>query len=158
MLKEHRTFKIPIKPHLKKFIMKAFDYVEPIKVEEDTFLGKNIMSLIIDKRSVSVPWEGYSEEVVLELSKQMAERSPKVRRLARINILLDRVFKQSLFLWVKAQHEAGIVPFQATKNFLAHFGIEEKEYSHDAAYRAWLRWKNGELLSVRRKYPTRDIK
>lgn len=146
-------FKVPILPHLKKFIMGQLyeGHAEPIKVEEDSPLGRSVMSILIDKRKVTGSSavgfmdKEYTSTLRLQLSSQMMKRSPRINKLARLNLEFGEIFRQSLFVWVKAEKKNGVAAFPAVQNFLEEYGIEEAEYSKDAAYKAWQRYRTSEL-------------
>ncbi len=83
----------------------------------------------------------YTERIQLSLTDDMRKRSPSLRRLVHINVDLERVFKEHLYIWVEGQRNAGIPEYEACKNFLDHYRIQDNEYSYDAAERAWRRYK-----------------
>jgi hypothetical protein len=142
-----KDFSVPLLPYLKKYTEKQFfaGYRAPYKIEEDTLIGKYVMSLIIDGRSVDMRGDKkieMSERLHIHLSEAMAKRSPSLRKLVPINYYLDKVFKNDLITWIKSAEDCGGVrPFVSSKNFLVHFGIDESEYTHDAAYKVWQRYK-----------------
>jgi hypothetical protein len=72
----------------------------------------------------------------------MAKRGPTQSRLSKpINYYLDKLFKNTLITWIQSSEIAGVNAYQASKSFLVYFRIDESEYSHDAAYKYWTRWK-----------------
>jgi hypothetical protein len=140
------TYNIPILPYLKKYVVKKFfdGHSPPYKMEEDTLLGKQFMSVIIDARKIDFIDRHLemSDRLSVKLSNVMAERSVTLAKLVPINFFLDKIFKEELITWILSADYHGIRPFPAIRNFLAYYSIEEREYSLDAAYRHWLRWKN----------------
>jgi len=150
-------FRVPVLPYVKKYLIKKFFAGDqgPHKIEEDTLIGKQFMSVIIDARKKDVIDRHieFSETLEVVLSQDMLLRSPKVAKLITINYFLDKVFKEELIAWILSAQHYGIRPFPASKDFLEYYGIEECEYSHDAAYKIWTRWKNrdyGKKKSQRR--------
>lgn len=151
-------FKVPILPHLKKFVLAQLyeGQQEPIKVEEDSPLGRAVMSILIDKRQVttSVARSSHNKEydhtLRLILSHAMMERSPSIKKLARLNLEFDEIFRQAIFIWVKAQKQNGVASSVAVQNFLEYYSIEEHEYSKDAAYKAWQRFKDMQYMKDRK--------
>lgn len=147
-----QTFKIPVLPYLKKYIVKQFfsGAKGPYKIEEDTLLGKQVMSLLIDARKIDFIDKHLemSETLEVVLSDSMAKRSPRINKLICFNFFADKIFKTSLITWIRSAEHFGIRPFPASKGFLEHFEIEESEYSHDAAYRHWTRSMNSEYQKV----------
>lgn len=152
-------FKVPILPHLKKFILgQLYDgQSEPIKVEEDSPLGRSIMSILIDKRQVNTNAaisshnREYDDHLRLVLSHVMMERSPSIKKLARLNLEFDDIFRQAIFIWVKAQRRNGVSSYAAVQNFLAEYDINDWEYTTDAAYKAWQRVKSKEYQKKSRR-------
>lgn len=152
-------YKVPILPHLKKIILHQLyeGHQEPIKVEEDSPLGRSIMSILIDKRQVttSVARSSHNREydhtLRLVLSQAMMERSPSIKKLARLNLEFDEIFRQMIFVWVKAQRRNGVAAYTAVQGFLEEYGIDEGEYSKDAAYKAWQRFKSREYQRKNRR-------
>lgn len=143
-------FKVPILPHLKKFVLaQLYDgQSEPIKVEEDSPLGRSVMSILIDKRQVttavarSTHNKEYDGTLRLVLSHSMMERSPSIKKLARLNLEFDEIFRQAIFIWVRAQNQNGVGSYAAVQNFLEYYKIDESEYTKEAAYQAWQRFKH----------------
>lgn len=156
-------FKVPLLPHLKKFIMGQLykGLSEPIKVEEDSPLGRSIMSILIDGRAVTTSAakhfkdREYSATFRITLSAAMAERSPRVSKLARLNLEFNEIFLQALYVWVKAENRNGVSAYVAVENFLLEYDIEENEYTKDAAYKAWQRYKSA---GYKKKSRTRVLK
>ena len=159
-------FKVPILPHLKKFIIAQLynGQEEPIKVVEDSLLGRHIMSILIDKRNVTGSGavgfmdKEYTSTLRLQLSSQMMKRSPRINKLARLNLELGEIFRQSLFVWVTCAKSYGIAAFPAVQHFLEEYGIEESEYSKDAAYKAWQRYQNLERTKEKSNLVTDEAK
>lgn len=141
------TFTIPIKPHLKKFLLHGKRrQQEPLKVTERSTLGVCIMKILAEKRNWKFEkvLEDYTERITIIPGKEMLERSPRLHRLVYINVDLEKVFKECLYVWVAAQSKAGVPEYEACKNFIDHYSIRQNEYTYDAAERAWRRYKNGE--------------
>lgn len=149
MIDYQQVYKVPTLPHLKKFILKMFKCHEPVKIEEDSIIGKSMMSLLIDKRQVKRSNERYTDSITIVLSKEMSKRSPRIYNLVKVNTEFDQLFKHFLFQWIIAQDSVGIPAYESTEMFLKTYGIKETEYSKEAAYRAWLRYKNNEYQKER---------
>jgi hypothetical protein len=149
-----KNFKVPMLPYLKKYVERQIfqGMKAPYKIEEDSLIGKMIMCLIIDARQKDLRGDKrieMSASIEFQLSEVMAERSPSLQKLVPINYFLDKLFKNELITWIKSAEIVGMRPFPASKAFLEFYRIDESEYSHDAAYRHWLR--------DRRKGMTRKI-
>lgn len=141
-----KHFRVPVLPYLKKYVeLKFFAGKKgPFKLEEDTLIGKQFMAAIIDARKKDVIDKHIemSEYIEVELSEVMAERSPAIYKLIQVNFFLDKLFKDALITWIQSAEHFGVRAFPASKEFLIKYGIDESEYSHDAAYKHWLRVKN----------------
>lgn len=142
-----KRFHVPILPYLKKYATRQFfaGLAPPYKLEENTLIGKQVMSLILDNRTTHLRGDNkieMSQRLEIELSKMMAERSPSINKLIPINFFLHQLFKNELITWIKSADEYGVKPFVSSKDFLVHYRIDESEYSHDAAYKMWTRHKS----------------
>jgi hypothetical protein len=143
-------YKIPIFPHLKKFLNKqyGFNVKKPIQIDEHSSIGKLVMLALRDKRFSSEYNDQYrnklTTEIVLRLSKEMVELSPQISKLMKINISIDELFKSHLIAWINGQLTTGIPAYTSCKYFLQFYNIEEKEYSLDAAYKYWQRFNKHE--------------
>jgi hypothetical protein len=146
------NFKVPVSAYVKKYLAKKFfnGNKGPIKIEEDTLLGKQFMSIIIDARNKDFIDKHieYTETIDVILSQDMMSKSPRIHKLVAINFFLDKLFKEALVDWILSAQHYGVRPFPASKDFLAHYGIDENEYSHDAAYKYWTRRKNADINSI----------
>ncbi len=142
MIIDKAPVSIPMKPHIKKFVLYALDKREPIQVTERQFLGSAIMKALQEKRlhRFDRVLDLYTDSISVILNKEMRERSPKRAKLLFINVELDIHFASSLIFWVKAQMKMGSPANEACKNFLATLKIDETEYSYDAAYKVWQRY------------------
>jgi hypothetical protein len=149
-------YKIPVFPHVKKFIAKNCDISSAIKTEEYTTLGRLVTRALLDRRTGEENNDQYRDKlttyITISLTKEQAELSPRLNRLMRINIDLDRVFKDHLLTYIYALKETGIPPFTACRMFLELYKIDEKEYSLDAAYRFWQRAKGGNSIFAEAEY------
>lgn len=141
------SIKIPIKPHLKKFLLNGKKHrLEPLRATERSLLGICIMKTLMDNRKHKFDnvLKEYTQRIEIILTDDMNKRSPRLYKLVNINVELERVFKEHLYIWVAAQNEAGIPEYEACKNFIDHYKIQPNEYTYDAAERAWRRYKNDE--------------
>lgn len=136
------TVDIPIKPHLKKFVIFTMEVSEPVVVKEKDLLGSAIMKALLETRQHKFDrlLDSYTSRIKVVLTHDMRERSPRLHRLLYMNTELENDFQTGLLLWVRAQRKMGYPANEACKNFLATLKIEEKEYSYDAAYKVWQRF------------------
>jgi hypothetical protein len=149
-------YKIPVFPHVKKFLAKNCDVSSAIRTEEYSTLGKLVTRALLDRRTSEENNDQYRDKlttfITISLTKEQAELSPRLNRLMRINIDIDRVFKDHLLTYIYALKETGIPPFTACRMFLQFYKIDEKEYSLDAAYRFWQRAKGGNSIFAEAEY------
>jgi hypothetical protein len=144
----YMSFKVPVSVYVKKYLVKKFfaGHKGPYKIEEDSLLGKQFMANIIDGRKhdfIDTHIE-VTEHIEVILSQDMMARSPKQSKLRSINFFLDKIYKEGLIDWVIAAKCYGTRPYAATRDFLEFYGIDNNEYSHDAAYKLWQRYNKQE--------------
>lgn len=154
---EPTIIKIPTRSHLKKFLLKTYDAREPFKLDEKSGIGKNLMSSMVDKLEYINANDQLTETLHVILSKRFTERGPRIKRLVYINSLIEEMFKEAMILWIFAKSTEGINPNQSTKDFLSFFCIDESEYTYDAAYKLWQRYKSRNPNWVR-KFPQKTAK
>jgi hypothetical protein len=139
------NFTVPMFPHVRKFILKKYKMSYPVKIEEYNVLGKLVTLTLRENRVTEKYNDQYRDRLTgqleIVLTKEQSELGPRLNKLVRINIYMDRVFKEHLISWIDAQRVAGIPPFNACKTFLQYYGIDETEYSSDAAYQYYQRSK-----------------
>jgi hypothetical protein len=150
MATELRTsFNVPIYPHLKKFILKLYELKEPVKAENYTTLG-NLIDLSLFRPADAEHNDQYRDRLTstiqIELSTRHASRSPRLGKLLRINIYMDRVFKEHLIAHIKAVRLQGIPPYTACRHFLEFYNIEESEYPLATAYMHWQRTQKNQAM------------
>jgi hypothetical protein len=154
----HGTIRVPIKPHLKKFFLMTYDLQEPVKLEEDSILGNHVMAILQDKRSVNGKEMNYitsqfngdgsdllTETLLLQLSAEMQKRSPQIRKLVRINLFLQYMFRHSVIVFIKGCIKSGVNPYNACKQFLQTYEFDENEYSLDGIHQIWKRYQANPL-------------
>lgn len=140
-------FTIQVFPHLKKFIAKTYG-AGVIRTDESTVLGRLVTAALRDNRIRKdfnhLDWHmKTTAQITIQLTTEQAGLSPRTSKLGRLNLDMDRVFKESLSGWILAQKEAGVMAYTACKSFLQFYGIDDSEYSLDAAYKYWQRAKRG---------------
>jgi len=144
---KRNRFTIHIYPHVKKFITRN-NKANPFRVEEYSTLGRLITLALRDTRA-SFQYKDNNDQyrnrltatITIILTDDQSKYGPTIGKLMRINIDMDRIFKEALIVWICAQQQQGIPPYNACKLFLQYYGIDESEYSLDAAYKYWQRYK-----------------
>ncbi len=137
-------------PHLKKFIYKFYDIHkdEPVRITMRSSMGIAMKHALKEKKKVhpkEIERMRAHMNVVIS-SHRLADMELRLSILHNWNLEYDRIFKEHLCTWVKAQFNAGINNRQGILNFLAEYNIKESEYSYDNAQRHWLRFKNKEYF------------
>lgn len=142
-----QRYQVPVFPHVKKFLKK---YSPPthgvIKVDEYSILGKFVSLALLNPRNtdehISQFRDRLTETITIEITTVQADRmSPRLNKLLRLNIDIDRLFKEHLVAWITSHRATGIPPYNACKLFLDHYSIDENEYSLKSAYQYWQRLK-----------------
>lgn len=142
---------VPIKPHLKKYLLKMTDLPEPFRLDEHTSVGKNLIRALRDPRTVPSPNlnDRLSGMLAIELSARVAHMRPKIAQLIQINSLLDEMFQEGLIGWIFAQSQVGVNPYNSCKSFLFFYAIDDNEYSYDAAHKTWTRYRSSTKEALR---------
>ena len=142
-------FTIDVFPHVKKFILKTYRTATlakgTVKVEEYTTLGKYVTLALREPAGPSHNdqyRDRLTASLTLVLTDKQSKLTPRLHKLMRLNIDLDRVFKEHLITWINAHRLSGIPPYTACRMFLEYYNIDEKEYPLDAAHRYYQRVKS----------------
>lgn len=140
-MKTKAPINIPIKPHLKKFVLYMMNKREPLILDEKRLLGRVITAVLQERRihKFENVLSSYTDRIAVVLNSDMRERSPRLDRLLYMNVGLAKLFREALLVWVKAQKNINLPAKQACINFLAELNIDDGEYSYDAAYKTWQR-------------------
>lgn len=109
--------------------------------EEYSSLGKITTLALLDRRawknSNDQTRDRLTESITITLNTQQNNMLPRLHKLQRINLDIDKIFKEHLLVWIKAQEYQDTPVHAACKQFLEYFQIDEKEYSLEAAYKYW---------------------
>lgn len=136
---------IPLQPHLRKYITKLGPLAkekEPYPIGEDTLLGKQLMLILKDKRANKQVTSPTRVDIKVVLSEFILDHKPTRDDLRQLEGFIDKLFKDCLITWIQSSDLAGVKPFESTKSYLTYLGIAPSEYSHEAAYKVWQRWKS----------------
>ncbi len=152
-------FTIDVFPHVKKFIFKTYrnstEGRDTVTLEKNSTLS-NLVTLALREPSSSAeggPKRDSMETITLVLTKNQSGLNPSLRKLRRINVDMDRLFKEHLMSWITA-NEDHFPPYSACRQFLEHYRINEKEYSLAAAYRFYQRSRHKDFaLDSDTKHP-----
>lgn len=137
-----KKYSIRLRPHLKKFIHWQFfeGQREPYRVTEDSPLGKAFIKICMDKRQKRLPaWGELPAQACFILSQDMNSYSPRTGQLELINTDVHELFKLCLVAWINAQKRLNISTAESIRMFLAHYHLEEAEYSYLTALKLYQR-------------------
>lgn len=153
MSNDRKILNVPIKPHLKKYLLKMTDLPEPFRLDEHTSVGKNLIRALRDPWKTPLPSpnmnDRLTEMLAIELSARAAHLRPKIGQLIQINSLLDEMFQEGLIGWIFAQSQVGVNPYNSCKSFLFFYAIDDNDYSYDAAYKTWTRYRSSTKSALR---------
>jgi hypothetical protein len=139
--------KVPVKPHIRKFLLKKYDTVEPIKISSQEYLGDVFTSagLSLNRRNkrYSITAEDYDSHILLDLNFELSQFSLSNQVLKEINVRLEMIFKNTMYDWTLATVMNGGFASKGLKNFLAYYRVQN-DYSFETAHRAWSRFINNE--------------
>lgn len=157
------VIKVPIKPHLKKFFLRTYHLSEPVKLEEDSILGNQVMAILQDKRSINGKEMNnlnygsaddlLTDTLAIVLSTEMQKRSPRVQKLIRINFFLQHMFRHSVIVFIEASIKSGVNAYAACRQFLETYNYDESEYSLDGIHQIWKRHRASQLKKNRTGVP-----
>ena len=141
-------YKVPVYRRIKIFLKEhqGLDVSKPINCDEYSLLGKFVMAALREKRKEqlmaynSLYRDQANDFLVLALSKDMMDLSPKITSLMRINADVDLLLKSALLTHIEAQRVVGFPEYTACRNFLEHYKLTD-DYSLDAAYKTFQRVK-----------------
>lgn len=150
--------KISVFTYVKKFILRKYLAAQvkksnnsadvAYKVSEHDMFGKILITVILDKRNLKKEkkLKGADETLQIILTQDMMSHSPSLVKLQRANFYYDKMFKDAMIEWVissiyQNDKYSSMKALSSIKNFLKYYDIEEAEYSCDAAYKYWMRWK-----------------
>lgn len=135
------TIKMPVKPHLKKFILYYYNFTEPIPARRDDKLGIILYSILNRDYINWKPnhWNRPKENLIFSLSEDYAKRSGVVITAynhSLFNNWVDSEFRFLLYSRIddKIQGVEPKIGFYKSeiKTFLKKYKIEQDDISIDA--------------------------
>lgn len=147
-----RDYTIHVFPHVKKFMKKSnipYENRTFISEEYSTF-GKLVTYCLRCRREKSkAAGSGYgtnsqsrdrlTASITIRLTVDQSRMSVRLAVLQHLATELDDLFKEALLTWISAQEVLDVPALSACRHFLDYHGIDENEYSLDAAYKCWQR-------------------
>lgn len=118
-----------------------------VLVDECTDLGKFITLALLDRRAwkesrdINTPERSSKLNCTIRflLTKEQSGMAVRLSKLIRINLDMDRVFKEHLLTFIESKKQDGTPVRLACRNYLEYLNIDESEYSLEAAYKHYQR-------------------
>lgn len=141
-----RELKIYLKPHIRKFVLKHHAGKEPLLIDERSMLGSVLMNCTIDKRKFKFDKavHRYTTEIRVLPTTEVLKRSPRQYQMVKVNIELERWFREAVLVWVRAQVAAGVPASASCKDLMTYYGLDENDITFDAIHKIWTRSLKGE--------------
>lgn len=136
-----KELKIYVKPHIRKFVLKHHPGKEPLVVTERSVLGAAISNALLERRKhkFDKSVNHYTAEVRIEPWNVWLKRSPRGYKLVKVNMDLERNFREAVVVWVRAQVSAGVPAWSACKEFLRFYSLDETEITLEGIHKIWTR-------------------
>lgn len=130
---------IAVPAYLKKFIQcECVMRRGKVLISDASSIGKIATLSSLDKRLwKQKPVKSYTSKITIEFEEKIEINS------SGLVTGISRLFKERLFLWIRAQEDIGQSALKACRSFLDHYKITEDEYSTSTAYKAWQRYLTG---------------
>lgn len=143
---------VPVTSLVKKVILYK-EGIEPILVRLDSVLGRVVHSSVGKGKSnlSQKELDKYNDSLEIALPESIKTYTYNRVKLSLLNGLYYQIFKDDMFLYIKAQREAGLNIREAIENFLKHYGVEENEYTPETARREWNRHCNKQKEAQEKK-------
>ena len=144
---QKNVFTIQVYPHVRKYMMRFPRFprtTQGVFLCEDTSdLGVYVTRCLTHSRS----WKSINDQVrdrataqiKIMLTDEQMKHSPRLVKMQRLVIDIDRHFKSALLHHIMGLQTVGVPVLTACKTFLEQYNIDEKEYSLDNCYKHWQR-------------------
>ena len=135
-----------VKPHLKKFLPKYLNTIEPIKIDSTNVHGKVFIAVSMTHPDVAIKFteKEYPCPLSFSMNKDLIRIRPKKKDIQKINVYFDKLFKEIMFQWALSAIYSGGFASEGIRNFLKYYRISEDDYSWPNAHRAWMRYSRRE--------------
>lgn len=147
-----KELKIYLKPHIRKFVLKHHPGKEPLAIDERSMLGSVLMACTIDNRKFKFDKSihRYTEMIRVAPTTEVLKRSPRQYKMVKVNIDLERRFRDAVLVWVSAQVSAGVPASASCKDFMAYYGLDENDITFDGIHKIWTRAQADERSIISR--------
>lgn len=136
-----KELKLFLKPHIRKFVLNHHPGKEPLIIDERSMLGSIIMNCTNDKRKFKFDKaiNNYTTDIRVVPTTEILKRSPRQYQLVKVNIELERWFREAVLVWVRAQVAAGVPASASCKTFMAYYKLDENDISFEGIHKMWIR-------------------
>lgn len=135
------TLQIPVRAYVRKIILREHG-PEPIRITQQSLLGKNVLAMLFDYAESEVPQHGcFGEPLSVEISTRLSRHFQKYEDVFQSGFYFEKVAQQMLVTYILGGVRAGRKAWDAMRDFLALYDISEDEYAAEAAYMVWKTWK-----------------
>lgn len=146
------TLKIPVKTHVKKYLVKQ--YGAEFKANKKTFFGTFIIELL-DRETERVNY--FKEEVYTVTVDRNYTKKTKIaldgNKLRSVGNALEVLFIEDFYKYVDGQLVSpNASAYQAVKNFLKIYDISEDDLKLETMYRKYQRYSNEKIDEKKIKY------
>lgn len=122
-------FAIPVRPHVRQFLLQEFGAAQPLPIHQNTFMGR-VVRMKIEKhpfrqlRRLEQP-----EGAVFQLTLPMALKHYTITSegARQIGEMLEKFFQQQLIQWVKGQVVATQNERAALRSFCKYYDIDPSD-------------------------------
>ncbi|MVN76927.1 hypothetical protein GO988_11385 [Hymenobacter sp. HMF4947] len=128
-MKNTPIFAIPVRSHVRQFLLHEFGAEQPWAIHQNTFMGR-VVRMKLEKHPFrqlrrSEPCEGPSVHLTLPTALRHYTLTPDSAK--QIGEMLDKLFQQQLVMWVKAQVAATGNERAALRSFCKLYDIDPSE-------------------------------
>lgn len=123
------VFCIPVRPHVRQFLLHEFGVQQPWPIHQNTFMGR-VVRMKIEKypfRQLRRAEQPQGPVVQLTLPTALKHYTLSLDSARQIGEMLDKLFQQQLIMWVKAQVAATGNERAALRSFCKLYDIDPNE-------------------------------
>ena len=133
------NIEIPVLPHVKCLLLALYG-PEPLKVNENNLLGRELQFVFLNKISSQEKING--EKICIQVSHRLTPYFYKFKNAFSLGCYFEKQFNVLLFMHVEAQNFFGVTPVNAIKSFYQHYNINQDFYNIPSAMESYRRMKN----------------
>jgi hypothetical protein len=143
-VKNPTVFAIPVRPHVRQFLLQEFGVEQPWPIHQNTFLGR-VVRMKIEKHPFrqlrrQAPTEGPVVQLTLPTALRCYTLTPEAAR--QIGDMLEKFFQQQMFLFVKGQVVATQNERAALRSFAKCYDIDPSDADLEVLRKAYRDYKD----------------